>query len=502
MDSNIKHLYDTMISRGYTGLGDFSNFEGKMKDSGKRKLVYDHLMQDDYFSEIGDFSKFESALGYSPAKKDSMFDNDSFETGENEGPKDSYLKDLGESFMQGVGSLGKIALSPVKKAADYINESDIGKAINERLGLEGGQFGQWYESADKMEKEYAKRSDRYGGKDFIQLLKDGRYADALGEVFLSATKSAPTSLGIMAASAAGSPAAGLALMGAGTASEKYDQLGEENPDMGSGAKMVNSLFTGLFEAGTEYLGAGAAGTAIRQLLKSAGREAAGEAIKKSLMQKSADFMKKHYIVGPIAEEAMEETVNALGEYITDKLTGVERDDNILETMLKSGVYGAAGGAQYSPIIAGARLVGDKMSKNNAKNETPPLNGQINMSESDQGVNTPPQFTKSIIDDAFEQGRNMSDKGDFRDLSLQMEASRTALTEKNPNLAIRMEQYIDNGASENQINEMLKGVDNETRELAYDFYINTQKIKGVEDKSIENINNEVDSYMSDNIITYV
>lgn len=54
--------------------------------------------------------------------------------------------------MQGVGSLGKIALSPVKKAADYINESDIGKAINERLGLEGGQFGQWYESADKMEK--------------------------------------------------------------------------------------------------------------------------------------------------------------------------------------------------------------------------------------------------------------------------------------------------------------------------------------------------------------
>ena len=84
----------------------------------------------------------------------------------------------------------------------------------------------------------------------------------------------------------------------------------------------------------------------------------------------------------------------------------------------------------------------------------------------------------------------------------MEASRTALTEKNPNLAIRMEQYIDNGASENQINEMLKGVDNETRELAYDFYINTQKIKGVEDKSIENINNEVDSYMSDNIIPYV
>lgn len=410
--------------------------------------------------------------------------NDSVSREEGTEGSDSYLKDLGESFMQGVGSLGKIVLSPVKKAADYINESDIGKAINERLGLEGGQFGQWYESADKMEKEYAKRSDRYGGKDFIQLLKDGRYADALGEVFLSATKSAPTSLGIMAASAAGSPAAGLALMGAGTASEKYDQLGEENPDMGSGAKMVNSLFTGLFEAGTEYLGAGAAGTAIRQLLKSAGREAAGDAIKKSLMQKSADFMKKHYIVGPIAEEAMEETVNALGEYITDKLTGVERDDNILETMLKSGVYGAAGGAQYSPIIAGARFAGDKMSK------------------SDQGVDTPPQFTKSRFAEAEEEGRNMTDPGDIRTASKKMEETRLSLSGMVPGLASTIESYVDDKASEAQVMSLLDGVNADARPLAEEFYADYLRISGLQDRIGEEIYNEVETYVANNITPYV
>lgn len=410
--------------------------------------------------------------------------NDSVSREEGTEGSDSYLKDLGESFMQGVGSLGKIVLSPVKKAADYINESDIGKAINERLGLEGGQFGQWYESADKMEKEYAKRSDRYGGKDFIQLLKDGRYADALGEVFLSATKSAPTSLGIMAASAAGSPAAGLALMGAGTASEKYDQLGEENPDMGSGAKMVNSLFTGLFEAGTEYLGAGAAGTAIRQLLKSAGREAAGDAIKKSLMQKSADFMKKHYIVGPIAEEAMEETVNALGEYITDKLTGVERDDNILETMLKSGVYGAAGGAQYSPIIAGARFAGDKMSK------------------SDQGVDTPPQFTKSRFAEAEEEGRNMTDPGDIRTASKKMEETRLSLSGMVPGLASTIESYVDDKASEAQVMSLLDGVNADARPLAEDFYADYLRMSGLQDRIGEEIDNEVETYVANNITPYV
>lgn len=410
--------------------------------------------------------------------------NDSVSREEGTEGNDSYLKDIGESFMQGVGSLGKIALSPVKKAADYINESDIGKAINERLGLEGGQFGQWYESADKMEKEYAKRSDRYGGKDFIQLLKDDRYADALGEVFLSATKSAPTSLGIMAASAAGSPAAGLALMGAGTASEKYDQLGEENPDMGYGAKMVNSLFTGLFEAGTEYLGAGAAGTAIRQLLKSAGHEAAGDAIKKSLMQKSADFMKKHYIVGPIAEEAMEETVNALGEYITDKLTGVERDDNILETMLKSGVYGAAGGAQYSPIIAGARFAGDKMSKSN------------------QGVDTPPQFTKSRFTEAEEEGRNMTDPGDIRTASKKMEETRLSLSEMVPGLASTIESYVDDKASEAQVMSLLDGVNADARPLAEDFYADYLRISGLQDRIGEEIDNEVETYVANNITPYV
>lgn len=428
--------------------------------------------------------------------------NDSVSSEEGTEGSDSYLKDLGEGFMQGVGSLGKTVLSPLKKAAGYINESDLGKSINERLGLEGGQFGEWYDSADKMEKEYAKRSDRYEGEDFVQLLKDGRYADALGEVFLSATKSAPTSLGVMAASALGSPAAGLAALGAGTASEKYDQLGEENPDMGSGAKMVNSLFTGLFEAGTEYLGAGAAGTAIRQLLKSAGREAAGDAIKKSLMQKSADFMKKHYIVGPIAEEAMEETVNALGEYITDELTGVDRKDNIVETMLKSGVYGAAGGAQYSPIIAGARLVGNKMSKNNVQNAPSQLNGQINMSESDQGVNTPPQFTQSRFAEAEEQGRNMTDPGDIRMTNQKMEETRASLSEMAPGLASTIESYVDDGASEAQIMSLLNGVNADARRLAEDFYADYLKIFGLNKRVGKEIGNEVETYVANNITPYV
>jgi|GEM_PF-4917874 len=39
MDSNVKHLYDAMISQGYTGLGDFSNFEGKTQERGEWFMI-------------------------------------------------------------------------------------------------------------------------------------------------------------------------------------------------------------------------------------------------------------------------------------------------------------------------------------------------------------------------------------------------------------------------------------------------------------------------------
>ena len=298
---------------------------------------------------------------------------------------------------------------------------------------------------------------------------------------------------------AGAPAAGLAGIGSIVASQKYDDLDQNNPNMGEFAKVSNAIITGTAESLSEMLGAGVSKAWMSTLFKTLGKEKAQEAIKRGIMGKMQELYKKFGMFFEPVNEGVEEVSSTLAENITDKITGADPERDLTDGVLQSFVYGMGGGAYFTgtgALAKGAQYVADKIGGKQA--QQPITDSNV----TDQGVNTPPQSTKSIIDDAFEQGRNMSDKGDLRDLSLQMEASRTALTEKNPNLAIRMEQYIDNGASENQINEMLKGVDNETRELAYDFYINTQKIKGVEDKSIENINNEVDSYMSDNIIPYV
>mgnify|MGYP006948884155 CR=1 FL=1 len=60
---------------------------------------------------------------------------------------------------------------------------------------------------------------------------------------------------------------------------------------------------------------------------------------------------------------MEEMANALAEYLIDKKTGVERTDNIFETMLDAGVTGSMGGAQFVPVIGGSKLYDSKRKKN-------------------------------------------------------------------------------------------------------------------------------------------
>lgn len=537
MDSNIKHLYDTMISRGYTGLGDFSNFEGKMKDSGKRKLVYDHLMQDDYFSEIGDFSKFESALGYSPAEKKDYVSQSSvnlppialrqeadvpmkdqseyvnpwtnspdynFESLRKKGkietatppPPTEYEKDSSfmnswvADFIQRTGGQGLNLLGGgfgfLDKAAKDVS--------NMGLGTYGGMFGDSAKLLKGAGQKLMDKGDRYEGKSFTDLWKEGDYAGSIGNLFMEGGSMIIPQIAAAMATG-GTSAAGL--MGASVYSDKLDQLDESNPDMPELVKRVNAISTSAFELLSEKLSLGPAVKWLKGVYNSKGKDVAQKELAGAIENMLGKAYKDAGLLFAPVWEGVTEAASQIAENITDKVTGADPDKNISDGVFEAFGYGVAGGAPIGLIGYGKNKY-DNYKYNKMSSPEP----STNSSKTDQGVNTTPQFTKSIIDDAFEQGRNMSDKGDLRDLSLQMEASRTALTEKNPNLAIRMEQYIDNGASENQINEMLKGVDNETRELAYDFYINTQKIKGVEDKSIENINNEVDSYMSDNIIPYV
>lgn len=544
MDSNVKHLYDAMISQGYTGLGDFSNFEGKMKDSGKRRMVYDYLIQDDYFSEIGDFSKFESALGYSPAERKDYVSQSSV----NPAPialrqeVDVPMKDQSEYVnpwtnspdynFESLRKKGKIETATPPPPTEYEKDSSfmntwVGDAI-QKLNAGGADLGagifgvldkaaKGLESATggliprggafkdisdifKADAEFSRaRSNRYNGKDFTDLWKEGNYMGAIGDIALQGVESLPMSIGAMAATMAGAPAAGLAGIGSIVASQKYDDLDQNNPNMGEFAKVSNAILTGTAESLSEMLGAGVSKAWMSTLFKTLGKEKAQEAIKRGIMGKMQEFYKKFGMFFEPVNEGIEEVSSTLAENITDKITGADPERDLTDGVLQSFVYGMGGGAYFTgagALAKGAQYVADKIGGKQA--QQPITDSNV----TDQGVETPPLLTKSRFAEAEEEGRNMTDPGDIRTASKKMEETRLSLSEMVPGLVSTIESYVDDGASEAQVMSLLDGVNADARPLAEDFYADYLRISGLQDRIGEEIDNEVETYVANNITPYV
>lgn len=348
---NTARLYEALKGEGYTDLGTLSEFEGSLKDSGKREHVYTVLSENGY-SDLGDFKQFETKLGY----------------GED---TDNFFGDFGERLAAGAGrlvgsstNLLKKITTPVESAVDWANEHTKGATGAAAQSLAGTIPGlgmvahipdknagleRLSKNAEAFAEDMHERSDRYKGKSFSDLRSEGDYQGAFGSAFLDAAESAATSAAIAATGGAGLVAAGLT-----TASDKYDELSRENPEMGETLKWANAIGTGAAESLSEIFGAGMMGRTVKNILQKSGREAAANLVKKNFLDKIASFEGKHWFAMPIASEGLEEAGNALAGYAIDRLTGVERNDNIFKTMLDAGVAGSMGGAQFSPFIGAAK----------------------------------------------------------------------------------------------------------------------------------------------------
>ena len=284
---------------------------------------------------------------------------------------DNFFGDFGERLAAGAGrlvgsstNLLKKITTPVESAVDWANEHTKGAAGAAAQSLAGTIPGlgmiahipdknagleRLSKNAEAFAEDMHERSDRYKGKSFSDLWSEGDYQGAFGSAFLDAAESAATSAAIAATGGAGLVAAGLT-----TASDKYDELSRENPEMGETLKWANAIGTGAAESLSEVFGAGMMGRTVRNILQKSGREAAANLVKKNFLDKIASFEGKHWFAMPIASEGLEEAGNALAGYAIDRLTGVERNDNIFKTMLDAGVAGSMGGAQFSPFIGAAK----------------------------------------------------------------------------------------------------------------------------------------------------
>lgn len=546
--NNTRKLYDALKSDGYTDLGDFSSFEGKLKDSGKREMLYDVLKKDGW-QDLGDFSQFESKLGYAPINNENIKETDYVSQSSVNPPpislrqevdipksdQSEYVNPWDNSADYNFESLrkkGKIETATPPPPTEYEKDSsfmntwagdaiqklnaggaDLGAGIFGVLdkvskGLEsatGGLIprgGAFKDISDrfKADAEFSRaRSNRYNGKDFTDLWKEGNYMGAIGDIALQGVESLPMSIGAMAATIAGAPAAGLAGIGSIVASQKYDDLDQNNPNMGEFAKVSNAILTGTAESLSEMLGAGVSKAWMSTLFKTLGKEKAQEAIKRGIMGKMQEFYKKFGMFFEPVNEGIEEVSSTLAENITDKITGADPERDLTDGVLQSFIYGMGGGAYFTgagALAKGAQYVADKIGGKQA--QQPITDSNV----TDQGVETPPLLTKSRFAKAEEEGRNMTDPGDIRTASKKMEETRLSLSGMVPGLASTIESYVDDGASEAQVMSLLDGVNADARPLAEDFYADYLRISGLQDRIGEEIDNEVETYVANNITPYV
>lgn len=546
--NNTRKLYDALKSDGYTDLGDFSSFEGKLKDSGKREMLYDVLKKDGW-QDLGDFSQFESKLGYAPINNENIKETDYVSQSSVNPPpislrqevdipksdQSEYVNPWDNSADYNFESLrkkGKIETATPPPPTEYEKDSSfmntwVGDAI-QKLNAGGADLGagifgvldkaaKGLESATggliprggafkdisdifKADAEFSRaRSNRYNGKDFTDLWKEGNYMGAIGDIALQGVESLPMSIGAMAATMAGAPAAGLAGIGSIVASQKYDDLDQNNPNMGEFAKVSNAILTGTAESLSEMLGAGVSKAWMSTLFKTLGKEKAQEAIKRGIMGKMQEFYKKFGMFFEPVNEGIEEVSSTLAENITDKITGADPERDLTDGVLQSFVYGMGGGAYFTgagALAKGAQYVADKIGGKQA--QQPITDSNV----TDQGVETSPLLTKSRFAEAEEEGRNMTDPGDIRTASKKMEETRLSLSGMVPGLASTIESYVDDGASEAQVMSLLDGVNADARPLAEDFYADYLRISGLQDRIGEEIDNEVETYVANNITPYV
>jgi len=285
----------------------------------------------------------------------------------------SYMGDVGERVLAGMAKLPgwskkgskmaeklleapgrllawemkKLGVNPAKadKAGEFAAKVGFGKFspvqalkasndVKELIDTKTDYYKNW----EEREKKLLERSERYD-KTITELWKAGDKMEAVGAAMLQGAESLPMSM----MAAFGGPA-GLATIGLMTGGEKYERLIEEGTP--EGMALLNGAITGTIEAGTE-MGTAGLGYLIKGSIKKIGKEATQELVKTGLRGwiKSM-YMKVGLWTAPV-QEGVEELVNAVGENLTDKYTGVRPDAEPMDGAWDAFWAGAAGGAYFT-----------------------------------------------------------------------------------------------------------------------------------------------------------
>lgn len=205
---------------------------------------------------------------------------------------------------------------------------------------------------DKKQQAAANKARRDVGKDagFVDLIKSGNIGGAMELGMITALESAPQML-------AGHNAAGAVVLGTLSASDEYDRLTKERPDMSDGAKAAQAVFHGAIELLLEQWGnplklgskakvGGEITQQIEEWVKKSGKEKLKSAAKGGL-----EWLKE------LGDEGMEEVCTDLSNMIFDTLLGAVDENS--EGLIKEYQEQAAAAAQDGKELTKGQFAWEK-----------------------------------------------------------------------------------------------------------------------------------------------
>ena len=276
------------------------------------------------------------------------------------------------------------------------------------------------EANKRKAEELREASDRYNGKGFFDLAKNGEWGKAAGSAMLSGFESLPQSAAIMAATPFGLGGAMLADMGITSAMDRYKQLSnpsdgtpewqkEQFKNMPEWKKIVDAGLYGVAEAGSEYLGNAATYRMIANAFKFGGKQAALDTAKKGFIDTMGKFMDKTWFISPAVVEGLEEVGNTYAQYATDKALGLDwtkGGDNEAGAVFKQAVDAFAGGFAGGTQFTAMAVPGHIKQWNDIRKVT---NAYNNASKGIEGIfneQEKAQFDETIH--RFQRNGNMND----------------------------------------------------------------------------------------------
>ena len=223
-------------------------------------------------------------------------------------------------------------------------------------------------------------------------IKAGDYVEAGKILALRSAQALPVTIGLIASRGAGaSSSASLIGLGVGSQATEYQNLKQQYPNIDKNTLVVNSILTGLGEAGSELVGTNLLYDQAAKLLAKGAKEEAETVFKSGVKSFLDNAFKKAFVGSAVLSDASGEMANQLWKNFVDKKS-IDPDRELLDGVLDAGLVSIGTTAPIAGTVKVAQSILNPRNRESIKEKSDRIE-KINKDLDNPNIN---QTTKALL----------------------------------------------------------------------------------------------------------